>query len=217
MGVLEIMKPLLLLRLPALAVLVILGVGSAQAQRYEFQPFAGYQTPGSFDITATRQDQLRFKDGPSYGFTFGYRFTPNFQFEFLWDRNDTNVSQRDRTTGSLTKLFRAALYQYQFDALYEFRSEEARVRPFIVGGLGFAHLDPHGNFDGFTKFSYNLGGGVKYMPDRHVGLRFDARWMPIQVRSDNQLFCNPFGICFVAPQPVYLHRGNFTGGIIFRF
>lgn len=194
-----------------------LGAGTARAQRYEFQPFAGYQTAGSFDITATRQDQLRFKDGPSYGFTFAYRFTPNFQFEFLWDRNDTSVSQRDRATGSLTKLFRAALYQYQFDALYEFRSEEARLRPFIVGGLGFAHLDPDGNFDGFTKFSYNLGGGVKYMPHRHVGLRFDARWMPTQVRSDNQLFCNPFGICFVAPQPVYLHRGNFTGGIIFRF
>ncbi len=205
------------IRFAALAVLLLASAQTSRAQRYEFQPFAGYQTVGSFDITATRQDQLRFKDGPSYGFTFGYRFPRSVQFEFLWDRNDTNVSQRDRTTGSLTKLFRASVYQYQFDALYEFRSEEARLRPFIVGGLGFAHMDPDGNFEGFTKFSYNLGGGVKYLPNRHVGLRFDGRWMPIQVRSDNRLFCDPFGICFVAPKPVYLHRGNFTAGIIFRF
>lgn len=205
------------IRFAALTVLLLASAQAGRAQRYEFQPFGGYQTPGSFDITATRQDQLRFKDGPSYGFTFAYRYTPSVQFEFLWDRNDTNVSQRDRTTGSLTKLFRASLYQYQFDALYEFRNEETRLRPFIVAGLGFAHLDPDGNFDGFTKFSYNLGGGVKYMPNRHVGLRFDARWMPIRIRSDNQLFCNAFGGCFVAPQPVYLHRGNVTAGIIFRF
>lgn len=205
------------IQIAALMVFLLASAQAGRAQRFEFQPFGGYQTAGSFDINATRQDQLRFKDGPSYGFTFGYRFTPSVQFEFLWDRNDTNVSQRDRTTGSLTKLFTGRLYQYQFDALYELRREDARLRPFIVGGLGFAQLHPDGNFEGFTKFSYNLGGGVKYLPNRHVGLRFDARWMPTYIRSDDALFCNAFGFCFVAPRPVYLHRGNFTGGIIFRF
>ncbi len=165
----------------------------------------------------TRTDRLRFKDGPSYGVAFGYNFTPSLQWEFWWDRNNTSVSRHDRSSGTLTKLFSQSVDQYQFSGLYHFRSPNSTLRPYVVGGLGFTRLSPDGNFASATKFALNLGGGVKFLPVRHVGLRFDARWLPTAVRSDPALFCDQFGFCFTSQKPVYLHRFNFTSGIVFRF
>ena len=50
------------------------------------------------------------------------------------------------------------------------------MQPFVASGLGLTHFSP--DFSGAestTRLSMNIGGGVKWFPAEHVGLRFEAR------------------------------------------
>jgi hypothetical protein len=58
---------------------------------------------------------------------------------------------------------------------------------------------------------------VKYYLNRHVGLRGDMRFLPTYGSSSNAEYCDPFFGCCNAKVRNYLDRGNFVGGLIFRF
>jgi opacity protein-like surface antigen len=107
--------------------------------------------------------------------------------------------------------------QYQFGLLYMLLGPGHKIRPYIVGSLGFTHEDNSGKNSTRTDFSYGLGGGVKYFLTQHIGLRGDARYMPTYANSSLATYCDPFFGCFTAEVSNYQHRGNFVGGIVFRF
>ena len=48
-----------------------------------------------------------------------------------------------------------------------------RVRPFLTGLLGLTRYAAGG--DNEVRFTVSAGGGVKLMPVRHIGVRFDGR------------------------------------------
>jgi hypothetical protein len=97
------------------------------------------------------------------------------------------------------------------------RNSEKKLRPFIAGGISFMHDSNSGNNSNKTSFSNGLGGGVKYHLTRHIGLRGDARWVPTCGNKTPGVTCDPFGFCTPCRVSNYLERGNFTGGLIFRF
>ncbi|MCP4711651.1 MAG: hypothetical protein GY869_23785 [Planctomycetes bacterium] len=56
---------------------------------------------------------------------------------------------------------------------------KGRIRPFITGGIGFAHFDSNFDYIGAeTMLDLNAGGGVKFMLDQadKYHLRLDWRW-----------------------------------------
>lgn len=207
--------------------LALLPASPANAQwrgnRFEFTPVVGYETPGSFPINNTLNpltvsgDRLRADGGLSYGAFLDYSFTRHAQFEFGWNRNSTTFRQRLSPSTTFTKAFDSDIDQYQFGLLYMFTGNDSKIRPYVAGGLGFEHEFNSGLTPNRTDFSYNLGGGVKYMFTRHLGLRADARYVPAYKNSSTEIICDPFGFCFRARVAHFLNRGNFSTGLVFRF
>ncbi len=198
----------------------LLAGGFARAQgRFEVTPFGGYETSGSYPLTNSSSisplyDKLRIKDSVAYGTFLDYNLSENFQLEFMWDRNNTSYSGRQILDGAYAKLYRADVDQFQFGGLYMLRNSSHALRPYVAASAGFTHDSNDMGIPDRTKFGYSVGGGVKYYATRHIGLRADARFMPTYGSSSSG-GCDIFYGCYTAHH--YLNRGNFAGGVIFRF
>lgn len=191
---------------------------TARAQgKWEVSPFVGFETSGSFPITNSLNfDRVRANSGTSFGTFLDRSYTENFQFEFLWNRNMTSYSERAVATGLYQKAYNSDIDQFHFGILFLLRGSEHKVRPYFAGGLGFTHDSNSGGTPNRTAFSYGVGGGVKYYVNRHFGLRGDLRFVPTYENKSLETFCDFFG-CYTANVSHYLNRGNFAGGIVFRF
>jgi outer membrane protein with beta-barrel domain len=189
--------------------------------RWEVTPFVGYETSGYFPLNPTSStvtvNKLRVNGATSFGSFIGYSVTSNAEFEFMWDRNLTSYSEQPSPGAAYVKAYNSTVDQYQFGVLYTILGSEYKWRPYIAGSVGFTHEFNSGGNPTRLDFSYGLGGGIKYEFSRHVGFRGDARYMPTYANSSLALFCDPFFGCFTAKVSNYQHRGNFVGGLVFRF
>jgi len=200
-------------------------VTAARAQgRFEVSPFVGFETSGSYPVNLNTNlvitdpiNQLRANEALSYGTFLDYNVTENFQAEFMWDRNKTSYSARRVIDGTYFKAFNSDIDQFQFGGQYMFLDSSHRFRPYAAASIGFTHDSNSGGNPNRTEFSYSLGGGVKYSLSRHFGLRGDVRYLPTYGSSSYGLFCDPFGFCYQVKVANFLNRGNFVGGLIFKF
>ena len=193
--------------------------------RWELSPFVGYETHGSYPIDATSSnvssvpitaDRLRVNGAMSYGAMLDYGFNQNLQFEFLYARNPTTYSQHDYTTDAYTPIYDSTVNTFQWGVLAQFRTDQ-KLRPYIAGGLGFAHESNSDLNPNRTAFAYNIGGGVKYFINDHFGFRGDLRYMPTYGNSGTGSQCDYFGNCYQATVRNYEKRMNMGAGIIFKF
>jgi Outer membrane protein beta-barrel domain len=195
--------------------------GSSRLEKWEFTPFVGYETSGSYPLNSTSAtvtvNRLREDGAASFGTFIGYSITTNAQFEFMWDRNLTSYSVQQAPGSPFMKAYDSTVDQYQFGALYMLFGEEHKWRPYIAGSLGFTHEFNNGGNPTRLDFSFGLGGGVKYVLTRHLAFRGDARYMPTHANSGLATYCDPFFGCYTARVAQYQHRGNFVAGLAFRF
>lgn len=195
--------------------------GSSRLEKWEFTPFVGYETPGSFPLNSTSGtvtiNDLRVNGATSFGTFIGYSIWSSMDFEFMWDRNLTSYSEQQTPGAPFMKAYNSTIDQYQFGPLFTLLGEEHKLRPFIAGGLGFTHEYNSGGNPTRMDFSYSIGGGVKYAVTRHLSFRGDARYMPTYANSGLATYCDPFFGCYTAKVSQYQHRGNFVGGLAFRF
>ena len=92
-----------------------------------------------------------------------------------------------------------------------------RVSPFVSFSLGVTVFNPAG-LGSEDKFSFSLGGGVKYFLGERVGLRLQLRWTPTYVNSTSEgVFCNPFGFCYVVQDAHYVNQTEASAGLIIKF
>jgi len=202
------------------------GAFSTQAQqRFEVTPFAGYESSASYPVSAFSTsgggvvpvDRLRVDNSVAYGTMLDYSFTENSQFDFMWNRNNTSYDARNILTNSYFHAYDSDIDQFQFGALYMFRNSEVKLRPYVVGGVGFTHDSNNNGTPNRTEFSWSIGGGVKYYVSRHIGFRGDVRYLPTYGSSSNAVYCDPFFGCYNTRVSHYLNRANVVGGIIFKF
>ncbi len=209
----------------AVGVLCLVATTPANAQwwenRWEVTPFAGYETSGSYPITPTLNTvgvtDLRVDGATSYGGFLDYSLSRNFQAEFMYDRNDTSYSDRVFGSPTYTRAFSSDINQFQFGGLYMLLGPTHRLRPYVAGSVGFTYESNGNGAPNRTDFGFSIGGGVKYLLTSHIGLRADARFMPTYANSSLGTYCDPFFGCYTAHVSNYQDRGNFVGGIIFRF
>lgn len=198
---------------------------SLRAQgKFEISPFVGYETSGSYPVSLSSNgpisnpiNELRVNEATAYGTFLDYNLSENFQVEFMWDRNNTYYSGRQISTGMFMKVYDSDIDQYQFGGQYMFLDSSHRFRPYVAASVGFTHDSNSGGNSNRTEFSYSLGGGVKYYLGRHFGLRGDIRYLPTYGSSSYGVYCDPFGFCYNAKVANFLSRGNFVGGLIFKF
>ena len=116
------------------------------------------------------------------------------------------------TEGGSSDLFKMTIRQLHGDVLYHLASSNARLRPFVFGGLGATFFSAD-DLESETKFSFGLGGGVKYFAWNAIGIRAHVRYKPTMLNDEDAAdFCDPFGFCQSG-----LSQFEFAGGVVVRF
>lgn len=194
---------------------------SAHAQsQYEVTPFFGTRFGGSIDLSQQGNpnvDYLTIKSSEDFGIMAGMDFWSNFEAEFMWNRQPTSLSAHDPITNTSSFVSNMSFDMYQFDVLYQFKSPDSKLRPFIVGGLGFSHFGNQQVLGFSNRFAYNLGGGVKYFFNQHWGVRAEARWSPSHTTQGVSQYCDPFYGCYPTTVANSAEQGQANIGLIFRF
>jgi opacity protein-like surface antigen len=202
----------------ALAFLFFSILPAAAQYRFELQPFAGYKWGGGANVAgnALGISRIDIDSSVAYGATATFNPSENFGFEFLWNRQATNASGHYSGGTTYPTKIGVTLDQFHGDFLLSFAGHGSKVEPFVLVGVGAT--DMHGSGSSTTKFSFGVGGGVKYFVSRHLGFRVQARYTPTYLYSTNGgVWCNWWGYCWVVPNDHFLHQGDVTGGVIFRF
>jgi len=199
----------------SLALLGFLGFAStASAAELELTPFWGYTWGGDFDdIPAI--DSIEIGDDDSYGLTLGFMTSDVTQIELLWSHQETDLDIRP-TIGQVSTVG-LNVDQYHIGGLYLPGTGSDRVSPFVSFSLGVTVFNPAG-LGSEDRFSFSLGGGLKYFLGERVGLRLQLRWTPTYVNSTSEgVFCDPFGFCYVVQDAHYVNQTEASAGLIIKF
>ena len=194
-------------------------------RQYEITPFFGTRFGGNIDLSQQGNpnvDYLKIKNSMDYGIMGSVTFWQNFQGEFMWNRQPTSLSAHNPNDNTNSFVSNMNFDMYQFDVLYQFLSPGRKLRPFVVGGLGFSHygvqpINGQSVLNFSNRFAYNLGGGVKYFFTPHWGVRAEARWSPTHTTSGQSVYCDPFFGCAPTTVANKAEQGQANIGIIFRF
>jgi len=189
-------------------------IASAQS-KYEIAPFFGGKCCGRILFNNGTVDYDKIKNSEDFGVLFDYSLWDNFQAEFMWNRQPTTITQHNITPfgSNFTTVGNTNIDMYHFGILYEFRSTEARIKPFLGGGLGWTHFGNGDSLIGFSnRYSYNLGGGVKYFPARVFGFRLDIRYLATRTLPQQSVQNG-----FLITTSAHAKQGEANAALVFRF
>jgi hypothetical protein len=185
--------------------------------RFDFTPFIGYRTSMSFPIephvTGTNP-RVTLDASPSYGVSFGVRFHEDDLVEVRWARQDSYVHSEDIMPQPPRQ--RVILDQFHVDSSHEYLVEDwaSWARPFVMGSAGATHVSSSTNIN-FTRFSFGIGGGVRFYASRHLGFKIQAEWLPVLVDPHVAFICGPG--CIVHVGGTLSSQGEVLVGPILRF
>ena len=190
---------------------MLLVASAAGAQKVELTPFIGYQ----FGDWFTEWDDwdghdTDVEDSETYGLLVDFAINRHAQIELLYSRQDT-AFDTSRFHGPATSLDLDVEY-FQVGFLWQWIPKE-EVRPFVVGSLGVASLDPERG-RGDTGFATSVGGGVKLLFNEHVGARFEGRVYTAFI-DDDEVFGHSDSWDFWDTDT--LVQLDFKAGLIFAF
>ena len=152
--------------------------------RFDITPFAGYRSimtlPVEPHVTGMNPTVV-LEASPSFGFTFGVRLLPNREedlIEVRWARQDSYLHTEDITPAP--PRHRAVLNQFHGDFSHEPFIEDWPnwIRPYVLASVGATHLSS-GSAISFTRFSFGLGGGIRFYASHHLGFKLQAEWLPV--------------------------------------
>jgi opacity protein-like surface antigen len=116
------------------------------------------------------------------------------------------------TEAGSADLFTMTIRQLHGNVVRNFGAADARLRPFVFAGLGATFFSAD-DLESETKFSFGLGGGIKYFPWKAIGVRGHFRYKPTTLNDEDAAdFCDPFGFCQGSLQQI-----EFAGGAVIRF
>jgi len=192
-----------------------------QIQSVEVTPFIGARLGGTFDIQPDGPEQVEatLKDASSYGFSAGVRFDDLSLVEFRWARATSTLrfgapfSLLGASIGDVT------LNQFHADFTREFVIPEVKgLRSFLTASLGLTHVGAAQ--EGFTRFSFGFGGGLKQFLGSRLAIRAEAQWLPILVDpSVGGFACGTiqFGGCLVVLSGDLVQQFQLSIGPVVRF
>jgi hypothetical protein len=183
----------------------------ASAQTVEVSPFVGFRLGDEPYFTPEGESDVA--TGPSFGGTVDVFFEPGRSVTLLFSHRDdlvTGVSP----SGDVTDRVRVSFDHYLAGATDEYGT--GRGRPFLQGLLGVTYL--HGGGDGEARFTIAGGGGIKWRPTSHAGVRLDGRLYAIFVGGEGAHggFCTP-GVCLFGLDVTVLWQAEFTAGVVLAF
>jgi outer membrane protein W len=194
----------------AAAIALLASSSLAWAQSWEASGLAAYTPSVSLDRQAPELSDLSVGGGFTWGLQGARLFTPRWGAEALWMQQSS--AYEVEADGVASDLFTMTVRQLHGDVLYHFRSANARLRPFVFGGLGATFFTAD-DLESETKFSFAFGGGIKYFLWNAIGVRAHVRYKPTMLNDEESGdFCDPFGFCGSV-----LHQVEVAAGGVVRF
>ena len=167
------------------------------------------------------------KDSFGWGIDVGFFVGPNAEVGFLYGQQPSKyvlggaAGTTDREAGDFS------IHTYHGTFTYNFGEGSAKVRPYIMGGLGATSYGDvnftrangaAGTVPGLSRFSTTWGAGVKVYGSSKVGGRLGLRWTPTYIKSDTAgWWCDPYWGCYLVGNAQYSNQFDINGGVTFRF
>jgi len=181
----------------------------AGAQTVEVAPFAGFRLGDEPYFTPEGESDVA--TGPSFGGMVDVFFEPGRSVTLL-------VSHRDDLVTGVSPSDAPGRVRVSFDHYLAGATDEygtGRGRPFLQGLLGVTYL--HGGGEEEARFTIAGGGGIKWRPTRHAGVRLDGRVYAIFVGGEGTgSFCTP-GVCLFGLDLTVLWQAEFTAGVVLSY
>jgi hypothetical protein len=209
---------LILMLLLALSSTLSAQQSESKPLRFDFTPFIGYRTSMSFPIdphVSGTNPRFVLDESPSYGASFGMRLADEADLvEVRWARQDSYLHAEEITP--LPPRQRVILDQFHGDFSHEPLIEDwaSWARPFVLASIGATHVSNSMNVS-FTRFSFGIGGGIRFYPSRHLGFKIQAEWVPIFVDPNVAFICG--SACIVHAGGSASSQGEVFVGPILRF
>jgi hypothetical protein len=187
----------------------------------EVTPFVGGRFGGTFDVHADQppHTQVSWRDASSHGLSAGVRFDEFSLIEFRWTRS-TSTLRFDAPLGLPgASLGEVSLNQFHADFTREWAIPEVKgLRSFLTGSLGATHLaNAH---DGFTRFSFGVGAGLKQFVGSRFAIRAEAKWLPILIDPQVSAWaCGTIGVggCLIVVSGPVTQQFEISVGPVVRF
>ncbi len=199
--------PLLALLLGVALITPISGTARAAEPAFAITPMAGYRAGGKFLDGASAP--LDVQAASSLALAFNWRASePGAQYELLYSRQS---SKTDSATPVDLK------FEYlQLGGTTVVGDPLGRAIPFAAGGLGATRVSPaDAALSNETRWSVNLGGGVRVPVANHVQLRFEARGYLTWIGGSSSLFCDSG--CAIAAKGNTFFQYEALGGVSISF
>ena len=208
------------------ALLLLLTAGPARAQYVEIEsvevtPFVGTRFGGTFEVRPDSPSQVAatLKDASSYGFAAGVRFDEFSLIEFRWTRSVTTLRFDPPFVPVGERIGDVTLNEFHADFTREFPITQVKgLRAFLTGSVGATHIAT--DTDGFTRFSFGMGAGLKQFIGSHLAIRAEAKWLPIWINPEVSAFaCGAAGVggCIVVLTGPVTEQFELSLGPVVRF
>ena len=192
-----------------------------EIQGFEVTPFIGARFTGTFDvqIDESGRTQASLEDASSYGLAAGLRFHDFSIIEFRWTRS-TSALRFEAPFRLLGEAIEdVEVNQFHADFTREFVIPEVKgLRSFVTGSVGATHIAAAN--DGFMRFSFGLGAGLKQFLGSRLAIRAEAKWLPIVFDPEVSGFaCGTVGIggCVVVLNGQLTPQFEVSVGPVLRF
>ena len=165
--------------------LSILAAPAVDAREFEITPFIGYQFGGSVDVTYQGlRESVSIKDTTNWGLMLNLGISDAMQLELLYNTQDTKAD-----ASIVDDSLDLNIDYWQLSLLWDFNPYDDDFSPYLVFGLGGTWMRPDG-FSSVSRFSGNIGGGVKYFFSDRIGIRAEGRFYGTYINSDIA-WCDP--------------------------
>ena len=210
--------------LTLVAILAAAVPGRAQyvdIQSFEVTPFAGVRLGGTFTIQPDGAEPVEaaLNDAASAGIAAGVRFDDFSLIEFRWTRATSTLRSGAPFPFLGASIGDVTLNQFHADFTREFEISNVKgLRSFLTGSLGVTHLGAAQ--EGFTRFSFGFGAGLKQFFGSRLAIRAEAQWLPILVEPSVEGFaCGTiqFGGCLAVLNGELVQQVQFSIGPVVRF
>jgi len=191
------------------AVAVLIAPSQARAQSWEASGLFGFTPSAAIDQRASELSDADIRGGITWGLQGARFFTPSLGAELLWTQQASGFEVG--TSDGKADLFTMTLRQLHGNVVYRLGRAGAKWQPFVFGGLGATFFTAD-TVASETKFSLDVGGGVKFFPSRLVGARAHVRYKPTFLNDSSSDFCDPFGFCQGVLQQI-----EFAAAAVLRF
>jgi opacity protein-like surface antigen len=191
-------------------VAVLLAPSAARAQSWEASGLFGFTPSAAIDERAPELSDVDIRGAFTWGLQGARFFTTRLGAEVLWTQQHSALEIG--TAVGKADLFTMTVRQLEGNVVYRLGRAGAKWEPFVFGGLGATFLSAD-TLESETKFSLDVGGGVKYFPWQSIGVRAQFRYKPTFLNDTSSgRFCDPFGFC----QGV-LQQMELSAGVVVRF